>query len=180
MTRGRVVVAVVAVMGVVAVTVVLAARSVTSSCAFPAPLPDLPASLRAQGGYDSPFDPADVRSLQEAAQRAAVTIHPGLIGSDPAPPVTVHAPRNDVPGAVVVPLRRVSSGDTRPFISGYVVFLRDCGGRLYYSRSESAAAATSDFPAETESEARVRLGGAVELAYDTDPLQAHWRLAAAA
>jgi hypothetical protein len=158
---------------------VLAAGSRTAGCSSPPPTPDLPAQLRALGGFDQPFDAAMVRPLQAAALASASALHPDLAAATTVgDPVGVRAldPRGH--DAIVLPLGTNPAPDGTPrSVEGLAVFLRACGGRAYFSTVEDLAAAPPPaFPPVPRAQA-VRLLGTPDpqLVYDTSPLRPRWR-----
>src|SRR5215467_4020173 len=90
----RAVAAVAAALAVLATVAVFAARSrPAGGCAAAPPIPDLPSQLRSIGGFDQPFTDTDVRTLQDAAARAASALHGDLAQTAVGEPVDIAAAR---------------------------------------------------------------------------------------
>jgi hypothetical protein len=181
--RRAIAIAAVVVVAFFAVTIVTQAHVVTSSnqgCTTPAPLPNLPAQLRALGGFDQSFDATNADELAEVASNAAGAVDPDLDGSTPLAPVGVGALDAGQPEAVVIPLQSQQSGVGGTRVAGLVSFFVGCGARAYFGSVEDLSAigaATSDaFPAVGESTAAADLGGpTLQLVYTTSPFMPEWR-----
>jgi hypothetical protein len=166
-----------------AVTLLTLTHVVTSGdqgCSAPAPLPDLPAQLRAIGGFDQSFDARNQQQLAQVGADAAAAVDPDLDGTTPLAPVTVSAIRAGQPAALVIPLeaQQTSGGGTR--IAGLVSFLVGCGGRAYFGSvadlSSGGAGASTTFPSVTAAVAAGELGtSAPQLVYTTSPFTPEWR-----
>lgn len=166
-----------------AVTLLTLTHVITSGdqgCSAPAPLPNLPAPLRAIGGFDQSFDARDEQQLAQVAANAATAVDPDLDGTKPLAPVTVSAVRAGQPTALVIPLeaQQQNAGGTR--IAGLVSFLVGCGGRAYFSSvadlSTVGAGASPTFPAVTAAAAAGQLGTSTpQLVYTTSPFTPEWR-----
>jgi hypothetical protein len=147
-------------------------------CAIPAPLPNLPAQLRALGGFDQSFDANNPEALAEVASNAAGAVDSDLDGAIPLQPVTVSAVAADQPAAVVVPLQAEQSAGTH--IAGLVSFFVGCGGRAYFGSvadlASDGSGTTLTFPAVSESTAAGTLGTSTpQLVYATTPFKPEWR-----
>ena len=116
-----------------AVLIVAAARSGTPGCGTPRPEVNLPSELRTVGGFDQPFDAADVRSLQDAAVSAATALHSDLAGVAAGAPVAIAADAGALHDALVIPLTESAAQPDAPRrVAGLAAFLRDCSGRAWY------------------------------------------------
>ena len=164
---------------VFAAAVIVLVRSRTPDCTVVAPRPSLPPALRALGDFDQAYDVANVAALEDAASRAAGTLHGDLIGATAEPPVTIVAGGAGLPDAVVVPLRsHAGSGPGPSPLAGLVVFLRDCQGNAYFDTVEDDAAAQpalAAFPPVSREQAAAQLGtSALRLEYQASPLRPRW------
>jgi hypothetical protein len=149
-------------------------------CAIPAPLPNLPAQLRALGGFDQSFDANNPQALAEVASNAAGAVNADLNGTTPLEPVMVDALASDQPAAVVVPLEAQQGAGTGTHIAGLVSFFVGCGGRAYFGSvadiSSGGSETTLTFPAVSESAAAGTLGTSTpQLVYATTPFKPEWR-----
>lgn len=177
--RGWVIVAgVAAAIGAVALVIALLG-SRSSGCTLAAPAPELPDRLRVTGDFDRPYDPSDGRTVEDVALRAATALHPDLIGTTPQPAVEVRAASGDRHDALVVPLTAEVTGARPAHLAGLVAFLRDCGGRAYFSEVSDLSGVTpplASFPTVTREDAAARLGAAgAVLVYRDSPLRPSWR-----
>jgi hypothetical protein len=166
---------------VVATGVVVLMGSRTPDCSVAAPRPSLPAELRALGDFDQSYDVSNAPVIEDAAERAAATLHSDLIGAIPLSPVLEAAAQAGSPDAVVVPLRSpLSSTPAGAPLSGLVVFLRDCQGAAYFASVEDDATVQpplQQFPPVSHDEATAQLGAAApRLVYTTDPLHPRWTI----
>jgi hypothetical protein len=149
-------------------------------CSTPAPLPNLPAQLRALGGFDQSFDAGDQQQLAQVGANAAAAVDPDLDGTTPLAPVTVSALHAGQPEALVIPLeaQQTSAAGTR--VAGLVSFLVGCGGRAYFGSVEDlssiGAGATRTFPGVAAATAAGELGTSTpQLVYTTSPFTPEWR-----
>jgi hypothetical protein len=176
--RKRLWVAGVLVVVVVVVASVALVRSRSQGCSLAAPVPDLPAQLRALANFDRPYDLGDERTLGEVAAQAAAALHPDLIGSSAERAVPVSAASPDLHDAVVVPLMVTPSTGPR-HLAGAVAFLLDCSRSAYFSGVEDVSATTpwiTDFPAVTRDFAATSLRAANPvLSYSQSPFRPIWR-----
>lgn len=150
------------------------------SCTISAPVPSLPAQLRAIGGFDQAFSPSDATTLRRVAASAASAVAPDLIGVAPEIPVAESATTADRPNALVVPLIGTGAPAQRGKVVGLVAFLRDCAGRAYYSAVDDLVArggvSAQTFPPVTQAAAAQQLGTASpQLVYKDDPFSPEWR-----
>ena len=183
MRRRAIAVAAVVVAAFFAVTLITLTHVITSGdqgCSAPAPLPNLPAPLRAIGGFDQSFDARDQQQLALVGANAAAAVDPDLDGTTPLAPVTVRALHAGQPQALVIPLeaQQTNGGGTR--IAGLVSFLVGCGGRAYFGAvadlSSVGAGASATFPAVTAATAVGLLGTSTpQLVYTTSPFTPEWR-----
>jgi hypothetical protein len=181
--RRAIAIAAVVVAAFFAVTLLTLTHVVTSGdqgCSAPAPPPNLPAQLRAIGGFDQSFDARDQQQLAQVGANAAAAVDPDLDGTMPLAPVTVSAVRAGQPGALVIPLeaQQTSGGGTR--IAGLVSFLVGCGGRAYFGSvadlSSVGAGSSTTFPAVSAATAAMELGTSTpQLVYATSPFTPEWR-----
>jgi hypothetical protein len=166
-----------------AVTLITLTHVITSggeSCAIAMPALNLPASLRALGGFDQSFDANSPAQLAQVGQNAAAVVNPDLDGASPLQPVIVAAVTAGRPAAVVVPLaaREPTGNGTR--VVGLVSFYVGCGGRAYFGAvvdvSSLAPVIPLTFPAVGEAAAAAQLGTSTpELVYTTSPFTPEWR-----
>ncbi len=160
---------------------VLAARSrAEGGCPVAAPVPDLPAQLRALGDFDQPYDATMPHTLEEAALKAASALHPDLAAATSlGAPVEIAALDPSRHDAIVFPLGTNPGPNGAPrSIAGLAVFLRSCGDQAYFSTVDDLAAAPpAAFPGVTRDRAARQLGPGAqpELVYATTPLQPSWR-----
>jgi hypothetical protein len=166
---------------VVLVAVVVAAvRSRPGpGCVVPPPVPNLPAALRALGGYDQPM-PTEPATLKATATQIATTLYPDLRGAVAGDPVLERAVVRSRPDALVVPLHVPGEGAAPGRIEGLVAFLLDCQGRAYYSDTRDLLRTTSSlpeaYPSVPRQVAEAQLGSSgLELVYDDDPFSPRWR-----
>jgi hypothetical protein len=151
-----------------------------SGCSIPAPLPNLPAQLRALGGFDQSFDSGNPEALAEVASNAAGAVDSDLDGTTPLEPVAISALTSGQPAAMVVPLEAQQTSGTGVHIAGLVSFFVGCGGRAYFGSvadlSSVGSGTTLTFPAVSESSAAGTLGTSTpQLVYATSPFQPEWR-----
>lgn len=182
MRRGLVigVVAAVVVAGIaIAITINI---TTNRACALPAPTAQVPDQLKTIGGFDQPFDPADVQGLQDAAKLAASTLDHSLADANPEKPVAEQAPDAQHYAATVVPLRGMPPGASTPAIVAEVLFYDDCTGRHYFYALRDLIAPHAQmgplpqFPAVSQSDAAARLNSSrVVLTYASDPGSPVWR-----
>jgi hypothetical protein len=177
--RGRLLALAVAVAVVFAAAIIALVRSRTPDCTVVAPRPSLPSALRALGDFDQAYDVSNIPALEDAASRAAASLHGDLIGAVAEAPVPVAAGGFSLPDAVVVPLRsHAGSGPGPPPLAGLVVFLRDCQGNAYFNTVEddaSAQPALAAFPPVSREQAAAQLGTpALRLEYQASPLRPRW------
>jgi hypothetical protein len=182
--RARVIALSVVAVLVVATGIVVLVGSRTPNCTVAAPRPSLPAELRALGDFDQSYDVSNAPAIEDAAERAAATLHSDLIGATPLPPVLEAAAQAGSPDALVVPLRSpLSSTPAGAPLAGLVVFLRDCQGAAYFATVEDDATVQPplrQFPPVSQDQAAVQLGGAApRLVYTTDPLHPRWTIGSA-
>ena len=149
-------------------------------CSIAAPLPDLPAQLRALGGFDQSFDAGNQTELAQVASNAAGAVDPDLDGTSPLEPVAISALTSGQPASVVVPLEAQQTAGTRVHIAGLVSFFVGCGGRAYFGSvadlSSVGSGTTLTFPAVSESSAAGTLGTSTpQLVYATSPFTPEWR-----
>jgi hypothetical protein len=182
-TRPRIVLAALAALvftAVVAITFTHVGSGSPGSCTVGAPVPSLPAQLRAIGGFDQAFSPSDATTLRRVAASAASAVAPDLIGVQPDIPVVESATSPDKPNALVVPLLGTMAPAQRGKVVGLVAFLRDCAGRAYYSAVDDLVArgrvSAQTFPSVTQAAAAQQLGTAApQLVYKDDPFSPQWR-----
>ena len=166
-----------------AVTLLTLTRVVTSGnqgCAIPAPRPDLPAQLRALGGFDQSFDAGDAFQLAQVGSNAAAVVDPDLDGTTPLAPVAVRALAGGEPEALVIPLEARQTGGAGMRVAGLVSFLVGCGGRAYFGSVADLASggngAGPTFPAVDAARASLELGTSTpQLVYTTSPFTPEWR-----
>jgi hypothetical protein len=166
-----------------AVTLLTLSHVVTGGnggCSIPAPLPNLPAQLRALGGFDQSFDAGNPQALAEVASNAAGAVDPDLDGTIPLEPVAISALTSGQPAAMVVPLEAQQTAGTGVHIAGLVSFFVGCGGRAYFGSvadlSAVGSGTTLTFPAVSESSAAGTLGTSTpQLVYATSPFKPEWR-----
>jgi hypothetical protein len=169
-----------ALIAVVVVTVVhLATPGSGGGCGISPPVPSLPPALSALGGFDQPYDPSNVRTLDGVATQAAGAVKPNLIGTDAGPAVDETPLDPSRPAALVIPLRYARSSSNAGRIAGLVAFLRDCTGRVYFSAVRdltALATAPATFPSVSAASAASRLATTDPLlSYSDDPFQPVWR-----
>jgi hypothetical protein len=182
-TRPRVALAALAALVFLAVAVITfthVGSGSPGSCTVSAPVPSLPAQLRAIGGFDQAFSPSDTTSLRRVAASAASVVAPDLIGVQPDSPVAEAAASASKPNALVVPLIGTAAPAQRGKVVGLVAFLRDCAGRAYYSAVDDLIAHSStfapSFPSVSQAAAAQQLGTASpQLVYKDDPFSPEWR-----
>ncbi|HEY8672852.1 MAG TPA: hypothetical protein VIM76_03750 [Candidatus Dormibacteraeota bacterium] len=183
MRRRAFAVAAVVVAAFFAVTLLTLTHVITSGdqgCSAQAPLPNLPAQLRAIGGFDQSFDARDQQQLALVGASAAAAVDPDLDGTTPLAPVAVSALHPGQPEALVIPLEaQQSTGDGR-HVAGLVSFFVSCGGRAYFGSvadlSSAGAGAGSAFPGVTAATAAGELGTSTpQLVYATSPFTPEWR-----
>jgi hypothetical protein len=177
--RGRLVALAVVAAVVATGAIIVLVRSRTPGCTVGAPRPALSPALRALGDFDQAYDVANVPALEDAASRAAATLHDDLIGATAEPPVTVGAGLSGLSDAVVVPLRsHAGLGPGQSPLAGLVVFLRDCQGNAYFDTVEddaSAQPALGAFPPVSREQAAAQLGTTdLRLEYQASPLRPRW------
>ncbi len=165
-----------------AVTLITLTHVISNSatgCAIAAPVPSLPASLRALGGFDQSFDANNPEELAQVGQNAAAVVIPNLDGAQAEQPVKMDAAVAGDPSAIVVPLAAQATPGGGLRLVGLVSFFVGCSGRAYFgsvSAIASQAAATVSFPAVGETEAATQLAtSAPELVYTTSPFTPEWR-----
>ena len=175
MTRRRVAALCVALLLLTIVGVFTLLHSRTADCAYSAPVPSLAPELRALGGFDQPQDANDETMLGDDAVTAATALHPDLIGVSAQHSVSVAAQASATAAAVVVPLQRVSTGQSA--VVGLVSFLRDCDGRVYFSQVDDLATKPlSAFPAVRKDQALLALGSSdAALVFSDSPFAPTWR-----
>ena len=152
---------------------IAALHSISSGCAYAAPVPSLSPALRAVGGYDQPVA-GDAPSLEKTAVGVAPLDHPHLLGTKASAPVLVHGGSGTSPDAEVVALTDPSG----PGVAGAVVFLHDCSGRTYFSQSEEFTSPLSAFPPVSAAEAARELSTSIDsltLIYQDSPLHPEWK-----
>jgi hypothetical protein len=181
-SRRAVALAAAAVVVFFAVTLVTLTHVITSgeSCAIAVPQPNLPASLRALGGFDQSFDAGNLVELAQVGQNAAAVVTPDLDGASPLQPVTVSAVSSGRPAAVVIPLAAPESTGNGTRVVGLVSFYVGCSGRAYFGAAVDVSAlgsgAPATFPAVGEAAAATRLGTSTpQLVYTTSPFTPEWR-----
>jgi hypothetical protein len=173
----------VAVVAFFAVTIVTLTHIVTSTnqgCSTPAPLPNLPAQLRALGGFDQSFDADDPDELAQIGANAASAVDPDLDGTTPLEPVIVNALRSGQPAAVVIPLEAQQVGEVGTRVAGLVSFLVGCGHRAYFGSvldlSAVGSGTSTAFPEIGAAAAAAELGiSTPRLVYVTSPFTPEWR-----
>lgn len=148
-------------------------------CRVPPPVPNLPAALRALGGYDQPM-PTEPATLAATATQIATTLHPDLRGAVAGDPVVEHAVVGNRPDALVVPLHVPGEGAAPGRIEGLVSFLLDCEGRAYYSDTKDLLRTTTSlpeaYPTVPRQVAEAQLGSSgLDLVYHDDPFSPKWR-----
>jgi hypothetical protein len=166
-----------------AVTLLTLTHVITSGdqgCSAQAPLPNLPAQLRAIGGFDQSFDARDQQQLAVVGASAAAAVDPDLDGTTPLAPVAVHALHPGQPEALVIPLEAQQGNGDGTHVAGLVSFFVSCGGRAYFGavadRSSVGAGAGSTFPSVTAASAAAELGTSTpQLVYTTSPFTPAWR-----
>jgi hypothetical protein len=182
-SRRAIALAAVVVAAFFAVTLLTLTHIVTSGnqgCAIPAPLPDLPAQLRALGGFDQSFDAGDAQQLAQVAANAAAAVDPDLDGTIPLPPVAVRALDGGQPEALMIPLQARQTSGTGMRVAGLVSFFVGCGGRAYFGSvvdlSSGGAGAGRTFPVVDAASAAGELGTSTpQLVYTTSPFMPEWR-----
>jgi hypothetical protein len=166
-------------LAVAVITFTHVGSSSPGSCTVNAPVPSLPAQLRAIGGFDQAFNPSDTATLRRVAASAASAVAPDLIGVQPDKPVAESAASAGRPDALVVPLIGTGAPPLRGKVVGLVAFLRDCAGRAYYSAVDDLVAHGSfaqGFPSVSQGAAAQLLGAASpQLVYKDDPFAPDWR-----
>ena len=172
--------AVVLFFGVAVFTITRIASGGSSGCAIAAPEPNLPAALRALGGFDQSFDASSATQLAEVASEAAGAVSPNLNGTTPLPPVEEAALRADQPGAIVVPLTAQPATGGPPRVAGLVSFLVGCGGRAHFGSVDDISSlgpqGPTAFPGVTQADAASALGTATpDLVYSQSPFSPEWR-----
>ncbi|MBJ7609491.1 MAG: hypothetical protein JF887_08695 [Candidatus Dormibacteraeota bacterium] len=176
--RGRLTALAVGVVLLSSTALVVLVRSHTPGCTVLAPRPSLPPQLRAVGDFDQTYDVSNSPALEDAAGRAASSLHGDLIGAVPEQPIRVAATEATSSDAVVVPLRGHTTAQGVTPLAGLVVFLQDCQGNAYFASVEddaSAQQAPSQFPTVSQGQASARLGtAAIRLVYVSDPLRPEW------
>jgi len=157
------------------------ARSRTPNCTVPPPELHLPDQLRAVGEFDQPFDTSDVRSVADAAVRAATALHSDLAGAFASPPLRIAPDRGATYTALVFPLsQRTGSSDASSKVAGLVAFLLDCSGRAYYDDVDDLlrtdpSLLPSQFPTVDRDTAAARLGvSAPRLVWRDSPFAPLW------
>jgi hypothetical protein len=166
-----------------AVTLLTLTHIVTSGsqgCSAPAPLPNLPAQLRALGGFDQSFDAHDQQQLAQVGSNAAAAVDSDLDGTTPLAPVAVSALHTGQPQALVIPLEAQQTTATGTRVAGLVSFFVGCGGRAYFGSvvdlSSVGAGAARTFPAVTAATAAGELDTSTpQLIYTTSPFTPEWR-----
>jgi hypothetical protein len=166
-----------------AVTLLALTHVITSGnpgCSIPAPLPDLPAQLRALGGFDQSFDAGDAQQLAQVGSNAAAVVDPDLDGTTPLAPVAVRALAGGRPEALVIPLEAGQASGTGMRVTGLVSFFVGCGGRAYFGSvadlSSGGHGAGLTFPVVDAASAAARLGTSTpQLVYTTSPFTPEWR-----
>ena len=165
-----------------AVTLLTLTHIVTSGdqgCSIPAPRPDLPAQLRALGGFDQSFDAGDAQQLAQVGASAAAAVAPDLDGTVPLPPVSLRAANTGQPEALVIPLEARQASGVAMHVAGLVSFFVGCGGRAYFGSVadlSSAAPGARTFPAVDAATAARELGTSTpQLVYTTSPFTPEWR-----
>jgi hypothetical protein len=151
-----------------------------SGCTIAAPVPSLPAALRALGGFDQSFDATNPDALAEVAQNAAGAVSQDLEGAIAQQPVNVAAAVAGQPAAVVVPLAAQVPSAQGMRLVGLVSFYVGCGDRAYFGSvtdiTSLAATASVTFPAVGESAAAARLDTSrPQLVYSSSPFTPEWR-----
>jgi hypothetical protein len=173
----------VAVVAFFAVTIVTLTHIVTSTnqgCSTPAPLPNLPAQLRALGGFDQSFDAGDPDELAQIGVNAASAVDPDLDGTTPLEPVLVNALRSGQPAAVVIPLEAPQVGGVGTRVAGLVSFFVGCGQRAYFGSvldlSAVGSGTSTAFPEVGAAAAAAELGiSTPRLVYAGSPFMPEWR-----
>ncbi len=183
MTRRAIVVAAAAVViffGVALFTITRIASGGSPGCAIAVAVPNLPAPLRAIGGFDQSFDANSAEQLAQVASNAAGAVSPNLDGTTPLRPVRVTAARPGQPAAIVVPLsaQQITAGPPR--VAGLVSFFVGCGGRAYFGSVDDMSAlgpqAPATFPVVTAAMAAAELGTTTpQLVYTRTPFAPEWR-----
>jgi hypothetical protein len=166
-----------------AVTLLTLTHVITSGdqgCSVPAPLPNLPAQLRALGGFDQSFDAGDHQQLAQVGSNAAAVVDPDLDGTTPLAPVAVAALHPGQPGALVIPLEAQQIGGSGKRVAGLVSFFVGCGGRAYFGSvvdlSSVGAGVARTFPSVEAATAAGELGTSTpQLVYTTSPFTPQWR-----
>jgi hypothetical protein len=149
-------------------------------CSAQAPLPNLPAQLRALGGFDQSFDARDQQQLALVGASAAAAVDSDLDGTTPLAPVAVNALHAGQPEALVIPLEAPQTNGEGTHVAGLVSFFVSCGGRAYFGSvldlSSVGAGAGGTFPSVTAATAAVQLGTSTpQLVYSTSPFMPEWR-----
>ena len=151
-----------------------------SGCKIAIPPQNLPAALRALGGFDQSFDANSLNQLAQVGQNAAAVVSPDLDGAVPTQPVIVTAIAAGRPAAVVVPLAAQKSTSTGMRVVGLVSFYVGCSGRAYFGSvvdiSALGPAGPTTFPAVSEAVAAAQMGASTpQLVYATSPFTPEWR-----
>jgi hypothetical protein len=173
-------VVVVAFFGVTLITLTHVISSGQGGCAIPAPAPNLPAQLRALGGFDQSFDANNPEALAEVAANAAGAVAPDLDVTTQLAPVAVAALAPGQPGALVVPLEAQQTTGIGMRVAGLVSFFVGCGSRAYFGSvvdlSAVGSGSTLAFPAISRANAGAQLGTSTpQLVYTTSPFTPEWR-----
>jgi len=172
--------AVVVFFGVTLFTLTRIVSGGSPGCAIAAPVPNLPAPLRALGGFDQSFDANSATELAEVASSAAGAVSPNLNGTTPLPPVSESGAARNQAAAIVIPLiaQQVTGGPPR--VDGLVSFFVGCGGRAYFGSVDDISSlgpqAPTTFPAVTAASAGTTLGTSnPQLVYTRTPFSPEWR-----
>jgi hypothetical protein len=173
-------VAVVVFFAVTLITLTHVISNSASGCTIAAPVPSLPAALRALGGFDQSFDASNPDALAEVGQNAAGAVSQDLEGAIPQQPVNVAAAAAGQPAAVVVPLAAQVPSAQGMRLVGLVSFYVGCSGRAYFGSvmdiTSLATAAAQRFPAVGESAAAAQLDTSTpQLVYTSSPFTPEWR-----
>jgi hypothetical protein len=166
-----------------AVTLITLTHVISNSatgCAIAAPVPSLPASLRALGGFDQSFDANNPEELAQVGQNAAAVVIPNLDGAQALQPVNIAAAVAGQPAAIVVPLAAQATPGGGVRLVGLVSFFVGCSGRAYFGSvsaiASQAAGAAMTFPTVGEGAAATQLAtSAPELVYTSSPFMPEWR-----
>jgi len=162
---------------VILLTLTHIATGGNQGCSIPAPLPDLPAQLRALGGFDQSFDAGDAQQLAQVGSSAAAAVDPDLDGTTPLAPLAVRALRGGQPEALVIPLEASQTGGTGVRVAGLVSFFVGCGGRAYFGAvADLSSGSAPTFPVVDAASAAAELGTSTpQLVYTTSPFIPEWR-----